>query len=77
MGQYDFRWRKLAMRIRGERPLCEDCDKKGRTTPNEEVHHIVPVSINPKLRLVVSNLVALCKECHDKRHGGSGHRWIS
>lgn len=60
--------------------LCKDCMK-----PAEEVHHIehitpsniddVTITLNPE------NLVALCYECHKKRHvmdRADGHRknWI-
>jgi len=72
---YDHQWRKLSERIRAENPLCSDCFLEGRTSPSTEVHHIVPIDENPSLRLVLSNLVALCKDCHDKRHGKHGRRW--
>ena len=66
---YDHQWRKLSERLRKERPLCEDCFSEGLTSVSTEVHHIIPVDANPRLRLDVSNLAALCKACHDKRHG--------
>lgn len=53
--------------------LCEDCYKEGKVTPAEEVHHIkflTPENINdPNITLNYDNLVALCRECHRKRHG--------
>ena len=53
--------------------LCEDCLKKGRYNPAEEVHHIkelTPQNItDPSITLSYSNLVALCRSCHRKRHG--------
>lgn len=53
--------------------LCEDCYKKGKITPAEEVHHIrflTPQNINdPNVTLNWKNLVALCRECHRRRHG--------
>ena len=53
--------------------LCEDCYKKGLIVPAEEIHHIefiTPDNINdPKITLNFDNLVALCRECHRKRHG--------
>lgn len=53
--------------------LCEDCYKKGKITPAEEVHHIkfiTPQNINdPNVTLNWGNLVALCRECHRRRHG--------
>ena len=53
--------------------LCEDCYAKGIVNPAEEVHHIVflnKTNINdPSVTLNWNNLVALCRECHRKRHG--------
>ncbi|WP_399262197.1 HNH endonuclease [Terriglobus aquaticus] len=36
----------------------------GRLKRATDVHHIVPIRVAPWLRLVLSNLVSLCKECH-------------
>ena len=66
---YGSDWRELSKRIRTDRPLCEDCLVNDVVRPATEVHHVVPINTNPGLRLTVSNLKALCKECHDKRHG--------
>jgi len=65
---YDYQWRKTSERVRVERPLCQDCWDNGRVTPSSEVHHIVPIDQDPRLKLVESNLVALCHDCHEKRH---------
>jgi len=61
-------WRTLSERYRANNPLCEDCLGEGRVTPASEVHHIVPISEAPELRLEVGNLVALCQTCHRNRH---------
>lgn len=59
--------------------LCEDCMKEGRVTAAEEVHHIkfiTPDNINdPNVTLNWNNLVALCRECHRKRHGARQRRY--
>lgn len=59
--------------------LCEDCYRKGKITPAEEVHHIkfiTPQNINdPNITLNWKNLVALCRECHKKRHGTIERRY--
>lgn len=59
--------------------LCEDCMKEGRVTAAEEVHHIkfiTPDNINdPNVTLNWDNLVALCRECHRKRHGARQRRY--
>lgn len=63
---YDWQWRKLSERFRKEFPLCQECERQGRVTPCDEVHHIVPISEAPWLRLDRSNLMALCVACHDR-----------
>ena len=65
---YGWRWDCLSRRYRIDNPLCEDCDKNGRVEPSREVHHIVPLSVDPSLKYELSNLVALCKGCHTLRH---------
>lgn len=53
--------------------LCQDCLKKGRHVPAEEVHHIIPLQpeniTDPSITLNEENLVSLCRECHRARHG--------
>ena len=65
---YDRQWRNLRETILAYQPLCVDCQLAGRTTPADEVHHVVPINEAPNLRLELSNLVPLCEGCHDKRH---------
>lgn len=64
---YDNAWRKLSERVRREQPLCPDCEAEGRAIPSTEVHHIIPIKVNPKLRLVRSNLIAVCHRHHEER----------
>ena len=53
--------------------LCEECYKKGKIVPAEEIHHKIhlnPQNIHdPSITLNNDNLVALCRECHRKMHG--------
>ena len=65
---YGSDWRRLSERFRIENPLCADCEAKGLVRPSQEVHHIKPLEKFPHLRLVWSNLVALCSRCHQDRH---------
>ena len=39
---------------------CAWCSRKTKL----ERHHIIPQSVSPELRDVVTNLVVLCKDCH-------------
>ena len=48
--------------------LCEECRKQGKIIPAKEVHHIKDIEHHWELRLNYDNLIALCKDCHDKRH---------
>ena len=65
---YDHRWRRLSERFRNDNPLCADCEAAGIVRAAEHVHHIKPLEERPELRLVWSNLVSLCRECHQIRH---------
>lgn len=44
--------------------LCHDCGQMA-----SDVHHIIKVRDAPELRLVPSNCMALCGECHRVRTG--------
>ena len=70
--RYGAKWKKIRDRYVLEHPVCERCMKEGRLTPVEEVHHIVPVkrggSHDP------SNLMSLCRSCHNKIHHDMGDR---
>jgi 5-methylcytosine-specific restriction protein A len=58
--RYDRRWRRIRDRYISEHPLCEECQKYGRLTPAEEVHHIIPLSKGGTN--ADSNLMSLCKQ---------------
>ena len=69
------RWKELRLYMVMKYPLCQDCLKAGRITPTEEIHHIKSpfrkgLTPDEKDRLAYdeTNLVALCRECHRKRH---------
>lgn len=52
--------------------LCERCLSRGLIVPGEEVHHKVPITpqniSDPSITLNWSNLILLCKACHDAEH---------
>lgn len=67
---YDAAWRTIRRVVLEEAcGLCQDCRAEGRYAAASEVHHIDGDSHNNHKR----NLVALCRDCHDARHGGSAH----
>jgi 5-methylcytosine-specific restriction protein A len=65
-------WRKLRLIFLAENPLCNKCEKEGRITLAEEVHHKIPISQGrtkeqkQQLGFNINNLQALCVECHKK-----------
>lgn len=65
-------WRKLREVYMHEHPLCEECLKKGKVTPAEDIHHIrspfTGGDINYSLLLDDNNLEAVCKKCHQLIH---------
>jgi len=61
---YGWDWQQLSERYKKENPLCVVCAERGIATAAEEVHHVVPITEAPWLRLAVSNLMALCVPCH-------------
>ena len=68
------RWRELRARYLASHPLCEECERAGKTTLATCVHHIRPVESQgtPALMMQAAydwhNLEALCEACHEARH---------
>jgi 5-methylcytosine-specific restriction enzyme A len=62
------RWRKLRLLKFANNPLCEHCLLVGIVTATTDIHHIVPIDIDPTLSYSYQNLLALCQECHHKVH---------
>ena len=60
-----------------DKGLCQECLKKGKYTPGEEVHHIIwlkPTNINdPNITLNPNNLELVCKDCHFAIHKTARH----
>lgn len=73
------KWKKLRQWYMSLHPICADCMINGRSVPATELHHIRPFGTGEtereKMELLLSpdNLVALCSECHDKRHAILNH----
>ena len=60
--RYGSQWRKIRALYVKAHPLCEECLRHGRTTPVQEVHHIIPLADGGTHDF--SNLMSLCKSCH-------------
>ena len=69
---YGRAWKRIRDRYASKHPLCERCLEEGRLTPVEEVHHILPVSRGGTHS--ESNLMSLCRSCHNKIHHELGDR---
>ena len=62
---YDKDWLTLRKRKAIANPLCEACERQGRVTVMQEVHHKIPFrGLNDPLRLDWNNLESLCRACH-------------
>lgn len=67
-------WKRLRDWFMSTHLICEDCMFEGRSVPAANCHHRVPFSwfVDDKDRMTAlldeDNLVALCEDCHHKRH---------
>ena len=71
--RYGRSWKRIRDRYIAAYPLCEQCQKNGRITPAEEVHHIKPLSQGGTND--VDNLMSLCTSCHSEITAREGGRW--
>lgn len=72
-------WKDLRKKLQMERPLCENCLKKGIIKPMEECHHKLSpfapgITEEEKYRRAFDekNILCLCKECHIREHHPDG-----
>jgi 5-methylcytosine-specific restriction protein A len=63
---YGWDWDQLSRRYRANNPWCAECEKVGRFTLARDVHHIVPIEQDPSRRMDVTNLMAVCRACHQR-----------
>jgi len=71
--RYGRAWKRIRDRYIKAHPLCEECQKQGKLTPAEEVHHILPLSKGGSSS--ADNLMALCHSCHARITVEMGDRW--
>lgn len=72
---YDARWERFREWFlqRPGKQYCHRClELEGEFAKAEIVHHIIPVSERPDLRLVPDNCLPLCHKCHNEVHGVGG-----
>ena len=70
--QFDYtdpKWKaKRKTILRRDKYKCRHCRRYGRNREATEVHHIKHVDEYPELAFTDSNLISLCKGCHNKEH---------
>lgn len=71
--RYGRAWKRIRDSYISQHPLCEECEKKGKLTKAEEIHHILPLSRGGTHER--TNLMALCKSCHSAITAKDGDRW--
>ena len=71
--RYGRAWKRVRERYIAAHPLCEKCRERGKLTPAQEVHHLLPLSRGGTPD--ESNLMALCKPCHSEITARDGDRW--
>lgn len=64
---YNHRWRRVRKSYLQDNPLCQDCLSGGIVRPAEDVHHIKKAKLYPELLLEPTNMMALCRPCHNVR----------
>lgn len=70
--KYGSAWKRVREQYALAHPLCEQCLKEGRVTLMDEVHHKLPVNRGGTHEW--SNLMSLCRSCHNKIHIELGDR---
>jgi len=58
-----WKWARFRALFLQDHPLCAQCGRLG-----EEVHHVVPRHVDPSRMYDRSNLLTLCRACHDEVH---------
>lgn len=68
------RWHEVRMKKVAQNPLCEECQKEGKVTPTQCVHHVTEIESAKTdaeawdLATSLNNLQSLCFDCHQKIH---------
>lgn len=47
---------------------CQECKSKGLMSKASTVHHIKEYKEFPSLALTDTNLISLCRNCHEEKH---------
>ena len=71
--RYGRTWKRTRDRYIKAHSLCEECMKNKKTTPANEVHHIIPLAKGGDSS--DENLMSLCTSCHSRITAREGGRW--
>ena len=71
--RYGKAWKLIRSSYAAEHPLCELCLLEGRYVKADDIHHKLPLAEGGTHDR--SNLIALCKSCHNRLHAKRGDRW--
>lgn len=71
--RYGWAWKRIRDCYIKAHPLCEICQKNGKLTPAQEVHHIKPLAKGGNHD--EDNIMALCSSCHSTITAQEGGRW--
>lgn len=52
---------------------CRECARFGRVMSADTVHHVNPAEMCPELFWDSTNLISLCRKCHNKMHVRDEH----
>lgn len=62
-------WKAFARKVsRRDRRVCARCQASPQGRKSVHIHHILPWAGYPALRMDLSNVVTLCRDCHDWIH---------
>lgn len=76
----DRRWKDIVITKNWQNPICEECERVGKVTETEEIHHIIPFQKGKtpleieELAFNIDNTMSLCIPCHHKKHHALRYR---
>ncbi|WP_438800582.1 HNH endonuclease [Bacillus cereus] len=50
-----------------DKGLCLHCKNNRKITVADMVDHIIPIKVDPSLKLKLENLQSLCNPCHNRK----------
>ncbi|WP_414645048.1 HNH endonuclease [Bosea sp. (in: a-proteobacteria)] len=62
-------WQRLRQAKLSARPICEACERRGRTVLADAVDHIVAINKGGDAFPPLAGLMSLCTSCHNSKTG--------